>query len=359
MPSGGGERTEKATPKRLRDEREQGNVFLSGEIVPLVGLLAVLYTLQFLSPFILGAITKGFDTFLSHAASLDTIAVADLRPLFMEGAAMFAVAAVPAVLVAILVAVAVTMAQTKGLVSGKAVQPQFNRLNPLNGLKKIISLRGLVELLKAIVKILVLGYVIYNKFVERFGELPRLMEMDFIQVLPYTAAFLMDIVTSVASIYIFVVAADYLYQRWQYEKDLRMTKEEVKEEYKQTEGSPQIKGRIKQKQREMAMSRMMQSVPEADVIIRNPTHYAVAIRYTVGTQNAPTVLAKGADLVALRIIKLGEENDVMIVENRPLAKSLFDTVAIDNEIPADFYQAVAEVLAYVYSVEGKNPAAPH
>ncbi|MGD9559832.1 MAG: EscU/YscU/HrcU family type III secretion system export apparatus switch protein, partial [Oscillospiraceae bacterium] len=177
---------------------------------------------------------------------------------------------------------------------------------------------------------------------------------EFGQVVFYAAEFLMDIVTSVTIIFVFLAGADYLFQRWQFEKDLRMTKQEVKQEYKQTEGDPQIKGRIRQKQREMATSRMMQNVPEADVIIRNPTHYAVAVRYEAGKDKAPVVLAKGADLVALRIVRVGEENGIVTVENKPLARGLYEGVPLDREIPQEFFQPVAEVLAFVYSTSKKH-----
>lgn len=358
MPGGGGgEKTEKATPKRKQDERKKGNVFTSKEIGPLVGLLAVLYSIQFLGSYILSAIVKAFNMFWGDAATLERITMAEVRVIYIEALGVLAVAALPVLLIAGLVAVVITLAQTRGLFTMDALKPKFSKLNPINGIKNMFSLKGLVELFKSILKIIILGYVIYNQYLERFQDLPRLMEMDFLNVMAYAADFLMDIVTSVAAIYIFLVAADYLYQRWQFERDMRMTKQEIKEEYKQTEGDPQIKGKIKQRQREMSMSRMMQSVPEADVVIRNPTHYAVAIRYDAKKNHSPEVLAKGADLVALRIIKLAEETGVAVTENRPLAKSLYDTVPLNCEIPGEYFQVVAEILAYVYSKDKKKAAA--
>ncbi len=350
----GEEKTEQATPKRKQDERKKGNVFKSQEIIILAGLLAVFFTLQALGGLIMNTLTGSIRRFWMQAGVAETLGLGDVRKLFLQGAGTFAIAALPCLLAAGLAVILVTVAQTRGNFAGEAMKPKFSRLSPAKGLKKIFSLRGVVELLKSLAKIIILSYVIYSKYMERVGELPRLMEMDFVQVLFYAADFLMDVVTNVAVIFLFLAAADFLYQRWQFEKDLRMTKQEIKEEYKQTEGDPQIKGKIKQKQREMSQARMMQSVPEADVIIRNPTHYAVAVQYRPGENNAPRVLAKGADLMALRIIRVGEENGVMLVENRPLARSLYENAPLDAEIPAEFYGAVAEVLAFVYSVQNKS-----
>ncbi|MDL2219913.1 flagellar biosynthesis protein FlhB [Ruminococcaceae bacterium OttesenSCG-928-O06] len=357
---GGGEKTEQATPKRKRDERRKGNVFKSQEIVTLAGLLGVIFTLQALGTLIINTLTEGITSFWYQAANVSYLTVASLREHFVRGAAMFAVAALPALLVAGLVAIILTFAQTRGLFSGEKLKPKFGNLSPLKGFKRMFSVRGLVELLKSLLKIIILGVVIYNQYTARLPQLPRLMEMEFPQVLLYTADFMMDVVTSVAVIFAFLAGADYMYQRWQYEKDLRMTKQEIKEEYKQTEGDPKVKGKIRERQRAMSMGRMMQNVPEADVIIRNPTHYAVAIRYEASENRAPVVLAKGADLVALRIIKTGEEHGVTITENRPLARSLYENVPLDREIPEEYFQAVAEILAFVYetSMRHKLPKNP-
>ncbi|NLW78095.1 MAG: flagellar biosynthesis protein FlhB [Ruminococcaceae bacterium] len=347
------ERTEKATPKKKRDERKKGNVFKSQEIILVAGLLAVLFVLQAFSTTILTEWTNGLQRFWGEAATRTSLSPADMPSIYVQCLIIFAVCALPALLVAGLVAIVLTMAQTRGLVAMESIKPKFSKLSPVKGLKKIFSMRGIVELFKSLLKIIILGYVIYSQFMERFGEMPRLMDMDFLQVVMYAGAFLMDLVTNVSIIFAFLAAADFMYQRWQYEKDLRMTKQEIKEEYKQTEGDPQIKGKIRQKQREMSMGRMMQNVPEADVIITNPTHYAVAVRYEAGKNTAPVVLAKGLDLLALRIIKVAEENDIARVENRPLARGLYENVPLDREIPEEYFQPVAEVLAFVYSTSKK------
>ncbi|MDL2294132.1 flagellar biosynthesis protein FlhB [Ruminococcaceae bacterium OttesenSCG-928-D13] len=352
---GGGEKTEKATSKRRQDERKKGNVFTSKEINTLVGLLAVVFTLQFLGNWILSVLTGGIDRFWTMGSNTVLSFSSDtMRGVFVQAILMYAATALIPLLVAGLVGVVTTFAQTKGLISGDKLKPKFSNMSPLKGIKKIFSLRGLMELGKSIVKIVILGYVIYNQYSERFNDLPRLFEMEFPQVVYYAANFVMDIVTSAAIIFAFLAALDYLYQRWQYEKDLRMTKQEVKEEYKQLEGDPRIKGQRRRKQQEMAQSRMMQNVPEADVIIRNPTHYAVAISYEAGKNRAPVVLAKGMDLIALRIVKLAEENKVTVVENRPLARGLYENIPLDREISEEFFQPVAEILAIVYETTKKH-----
>ncbi len=349
-----GERTEQPTAKRRRDEREKGNVFKSQEIITLASLLAVVYGIQLLASWILGALSGTFDTFWNMAASHTQLLSGDTGYLLVQGFIPWAIAAAPPLLLAGLATILVTFAQTRGLVSMKSVAPKFNKLNPLNGIKRMFSLRGFIELLKSLLKILILAYVIYSTYVDRLEELPLLMDMEIGQVLAYVASFVMDIITNVAIIFAVLAVADFMFQRWQYEKDLRMSKQEIKEEYKQTEGDPQIKGKIRQKQREMAMGRMMQQVPEADVVIRNPTHYAVALRYVAGKNKSPMVLAKGADYMALRIIKTAQDAGVMVVENRPLARGLYEGVPLEREIPESFFQPVAEVLAFVYSKTRKE-----
>lgn len=349
-----GEKTERATGKRRNEERKKGNVFKSQEITTLLSLLATVYAIQLLGNFIMGELALGFDTFWAQAGVQRSFTQATVTSIYTRVLPIFAICAMPPLLISIIVNVIATVAQTKGLVTFSKLKPNFKALNPIQGIKKLFSVRGLVELLKSILKIVILGNSVYSEYQARFEMFPRLMEMEFVQVFAFTVDFVMSVVTSTALIFAFVAAADYIYQRWQYEKDIRMSKEEIKQEYKQTEGDPKIKGKIRQKQRQMAMSRMMQSVPEADVVIRNPTHYAVAVRYEVGKNAAPMVLAKGANLIALRIVKMAEENGVMVVENKPLARGVYENVPIDAEVPPKFFQPIAEVLAFVYSTTKKD-----
>ncbi len=350
-----GDKTEAPTSKRRNDERKKGNVFQSKEILLLVSLLAVVYTIQFMGPYMLAALSNFTEKTWDLASTVQVMSPKLLSSLFIDSAIAYGISALPPLLAAALAAILVTVAQTRGLFSAEALKPKFSRMNPAQGIKKMFSARGLVELLKSILKIIVLIYVVYGELVDRLAELPRLMEMDFVNVLFYTANAFLSMFTSVLFMFVVLSAADYMYQRWQYEKDLRMSKQEIKEEYKQTEGDPQVKGKIKQKQREMSQSRMMAEVPKADVIVRNPTHYAVALKYDAKQHKSPQVIAKGADLLALRIIKLAEESNVVVVENRPLARALYEQVPLEREVPREFFDAVAEVLVYVYTLQKRGP----
>lgn len=349
-----GEKTEKATPKRKEEERKKGNIFQSKEVIIVASLVIMFYSFKALAPFTFGAIKQSMVDFLSLAATKDILTVSDMRRLFLDSTIIFAKAALPILLIGGLTAIVFTAVQTRMLVSTKNMAFKFSRLNPLQGIKKMFSIRSLTELLKALVKIGVLGYIIYRNFSDKLGLFPRFMLMEPIQSLGFLEDFILSIVKSTATIFIFLAGFDYFYQWWDYEKNLRMSKQDIKDEYKQTEGDPQVKGQIKEKQRQRAMSRMMQNVPKADVIIRNPTHYAIALQYDPEKNNAPIIVAKGADYLALRIIKVAEEHDIVITENKPLARALYAEADLNTEIPAQFYQAVAEVLAFVYSLKKKD-----
>jgi len=349
-----GEKTEKATPKRKQDERKKGNVFQSREVGVVLTLLASFYSLKFLGPYVIEALEWSIHTYFGYAAVTERLGDSDLSQLFLQGCGVFLVAAMPLLLISGFVAIAATMAQTRGLFTMKNAAPKFNRLNPIEGFKKMFSLRGVVELLKSLAKIIVLGYIIWIQFRDEFWVFPRLMDMEPLQAMVFTGNMVLEIAKSAAIVMVFVAAADYFYQWWDYEKNLRMSKQELKEEYKQTEGDPQVKGKIRERQQAQARQRMMQKVPSADVVIRNPTHYAVAIQYDPERNNAPVVVAKGADSLALRIVAVVEESGVFVTENKPLARGLYEAVDLDREIPDRFYQPVAEVLAFVYSLKKKE-----
>ncbi|MEA5010147.1 MAG: flagellar biosynthesis protein FlhB [Angelakisella sp.] len=349
-----GEKTEKATPKRKQDERKKGNIFQSREIGIVFPLIFVFYSFKFLAPYSLSAIQKNISYFFNLAATTDIVTPVDIKTHFITGCITFLITAMPLLLISSLVAVVFTMAQTKMLFSFKALKFKASRLSPIQGFKKIFSLRGIIELLKSIIKIIILGTIIWNVLSSEIPYLPRMMDMEVGTAIFVTGNIILSIVKFAAIIFSFVALFDYIYQWWDYERNLRMSKQEIKEEYKQTEGDPQIKSKIKEKQQEQARRRMMANVPSADVVIRNPTHYAVAIKYDPEKNNAPMVIAKGADNIALKIIEIAEQNDIIVTENRPLARGLYETVDIDMEIPDQFYQAVAEVLAFVYSLKKKE-----
>ena len=349
-----GEKTEKATPKRKQDERKKGNVFQSREIGVVFTLLASFYGLSFLGPYLLRAIQWSIQTFFNQAAVLDRLGESDLSRLFFWACGGFLITAMPMLLISSFVSILATVAQTRGLFTMKSAAPKFSRLNPIEGFKKMFSLRGIIELLKSLAKIIVLGYIIWLQFRDEFWSFPRLIDMEPLQAMAFTGNMVLEIAKSAALVMVFVAAADYFYQWWDYEKNLRMSKQELKEEYKQTEGDPQVKGKIRERQQAQARQRMMQKVPGADLVIRNPTHYAVAIQYDPERNNAPVVVAKGADSLALRIVAVAEENGVFVTENKPLARGLYEAVDLDREIPDRFYQPVAELLAFVYSLKKKE-----
>lgn len=253
--------------------------------------------------------------------------------------------------VVVVCAVVATFAQTKMLVSGESLKPKFNRISPMQGIKRLFSLRSVVETVKGVLKISVLLVIIFLGLSDMFRESSKYLYND----IPAAAAHLFDcasnLILRIAIAFGVLAAFDFLYQWWDYERQLKMTKQEVKEEYKQMEGDPQIKGKIRELQRRRAQARMMQQVPSADVVIRNPTHYAVALRYKPEQDNAPIVLALGQNELALRIVKVAQEHGVAVIENPPLARSLFASTELGQEIPPELYGVVAEVLVYIFRLD--------
>lgn len=348
------EKTEKATPQRKREERKKGNIFKSNDLITVFSLVVVFYSLKLLSPLIDNTVESLIEEYFALAAYQKTITDSDVAAFLIDGCRVMALTALPLLVISSLVAIILTMAQTRMLVSSESIKFKLSHLNPISGIKKMFSLRGVVELLKAFAKISILLYIVYGKLRDYFPRFERLMDMEPVQALAVMSEFIMSIVLNCGVIFLFLAILDYIYQWWEYERNLRMSKQEIKEEYKHTEGDPQVKAKIKERQRKQAMSRMMQNVPQADVVIRNPTHFAIAVKYDAEKNRAPLVLAKGADLVAQRIVKVAEENHIMTIENKPLARGLFDAVEVGFEIPEQFYQPVAEVLAFVYSLKEKD-----
>lgn len=250
-----------------------------------------------------------------------------------------------------IVAIAVTFAQTRMLVAGSLMKPKFSRINPLQGVKKLFSLKSLMEALKGVLKISLLLILVYLSLKDMMGESHKYLYTDVTAAASHILEVGKSMGLRVLLAFFILSAMDFMYQWWEFERQLRMSKQEIKEEYKQMEGDPQVKGKIKENQRRMAQSRMMQNVPNADVVIRNPTHFAVALRYHPGKDNAPIVLAKGQDELALRIVKVAQENKVAIVENVPLARGLYASTELNQEIPPEFYGPVAEVLVHIIRLD--------
>ena len=250
-----------------------------------------------------------------------------------------------------MIGIAATLFQTKMLVSGESLRPKFSRINPLQGIRRLFSFRSIVEALKGLLKIGILLYLIYQFMAGVIDLFTRYFYTDLLTACGHLFEESFSLIIQIGIAYVVLAAADVFYQWWDYERQIRMSKQEIKEEYKQTEGDPQIKGKIKEAQRKMAQSRMMQQVPQADVVIRNPTHFAVALRYRPDKDPAPVVLAKGQDEVAARIVRKAEECKIAIVENVALARALYASTELNREIPPELYNAVAEVLVYLYKMD--------
>ena len=259
----------------------------------------------------------------------------------------------PFFIVGIVIAVGINMLQFRFQVSTKPLKPKFSKLNPISGAKRLFSKEKIVELLKSIAKIILIMAIVYSTVKDDWVYLVQFYGMPLNQAIELIGSVVINMGLKISLVFMIVAFADLFYQRRKFNNDIKMTKQEVKDEYKNAEGDPQIKGKIRAKMREASQRRMMQDVPKADVVITNPTHYAVAIRYDAATGTAPVVLAKGADYVAQKIKEIARESKVEIVENKPLARMLYANVDIGQEVPPELYQAVAEVLAMVYKMQGK------
>ncbi|MDW5298813.1 MAG: flagellar biosynthesis protein FlhB [Sedimentibacter sp.] len=350
----GDEKTEKASPKKKRDERKKGNVFQSKDVIT-VGVIAISFIiLQFWRPYIYKFTKEVFFKYISLMKTTnglnDNFFVQVMKDI------TYTVFASTGILMAavIISTVIISGSQTKFLISKENIKFKFSKLNPLSGIKEMFSIRAMVEVIKNIIKIAILGYVIYSSIIDNLYQVPKLVSMDLFSGIEFIASSIMAIVKSVVIAFLGISAFDFLYQWWEYEKNIKMSKQEVKEEFKQMEGDPKVKGKIKEKQRAISMSRMMQQVPKADVIIRNPTHFAIAIRYNIEKDNAPIVLAKGQDDIAMKIIEKAKESNISIVENIPLARALYKNTELNREIPLEYYEPVAEVLAWVYRMKEKE-----
>ncbi len=360
MADSAGEKTEKATDHKRKEERKKGNVMQSKDIVSAAFLLVVFAVLRLMAKFMYAytkdiiakwmavageGLTDNGTTILGFQPYIKIIVEAAKDSLFIAG---------PILIVSIFVTIVATGAQTKFIFSTESIKFKMSKLNPISGIKKMFSLSSAFEISKSVLKLIVLSVVVYDEIAGRIPELARLFDMDLIAGLVYMADAVYAIVMKLVLVFIAVAVIDVIFQYFKHEKDMKMTKQEVKEEYKSMEGDPQIKGKRREIQRQMAMQRMMLAVPEADVIIRNPTHFAVAIRYKPEKDNAPIVVAKGKDNIALKIVKLAEENEVAVIENRPLARGLYDSTDINSEIPLKFYTVIAEILSPIFILREKK-----
>ncbi len=344
----GGEKTEEPTAKKRADARKKGQVGRSQELNTAFVLLVGFFTLKLLWDSIYLSIAS-YTTyvFTNLNQSVDT---ENIIHIFIGIIVVLAKTAFPIMFAIMLIGLAINFFQVGLNFNTESIEFKLDKLNPINGFGRIFSKRSLVELAKSFFKILVIGFFLYRFIHEQILAMPQFMFFDLTTSLALVAEIIFQMAFIVIGVIMIMALMDYGYQKWQTTQDLKMTKQEVKDEMKQSEGDPQIKGKIRQKQRQMAMARMMKEVPKADVIVTNPTHYAIALSYQQG-MSAPLVVAKGQDLVAQRIKEIAREARVPIIENKPLARAIYAAVQIGDVIPQELYQAVAEVLAYVYRLK--------
>ncbi len=354
----GGEKTEPATAKKLSDARKEGQVAKSKEIANGFTLLALFLILKFYIGYMGTSMLSLFSAFYDYIPELTTfyhglMPQADVRWIFRQMLLRIMILVAPILLIGVTVAFVCDVAQVKWRPTTKPLKPKFRNLNPISGFKKIISVNSLVELIKSLLKIGLIIFVCYNFLRDKWVYLLNIYDITLMQGLQIVADMVTDLGIRIAALYLLISLGDYIYQKVKFNNDMKMTKQEVKDEYKQSEGDPQIKGQIKAKMREASRRRMMQALPQADVVITNPTHYAVAIKYDPEVADAPLVIAKGEDYLAQRIKEAAKEHHIEIVENKPLARMLYANVDVGQAVPPELYQAVAEVLAFVYHLQGK------
>ena len=349
----GSDKTEEATPKRKSEARKKGQVAKSPDLSSVAELLIVFVLLNSLGSWLYQELTIYLKQSLAPTVLNDALSETGLKDLYLKQVIFFGKFFLPLGFGAILVGVLVNVLQVGVLFTIEPLKPQFSRINPLSGLKRLFSVQGLVELVKSVVKLVIIAYLAYTSIKDKL-----LIFLNTIHQTPFEVGkIIWDLIFSIAlriCLFLLLLAGlDYLYQRFEHRKSMRMSKQDIKEESKQTDGNPLIKNKIRQRQRQIATQRMMQEVPKADVVITNPTHLAIALRYEPGMA-APKVVAKGAGVIAQRIKEIAIEHQVTIVENKPLARALYPNVEINEIVPEEFFQAVAEVLAFVYRLKRKR-----
>ena len=351
----GGEKTEEATPKKLKDAREEGRVAKSAELNTGISLLALFAVMKFYLSYMGNDFLEVFKLYFNYIGEYRRedystgLLLSMVRDIFVR----VTLITLPIFAVAVLIAFIINVLQVKWEISAKPLKPKGSKLNPISGFKKMFSLDKVVELIKAVLKIAVIAYIAYNTYQNQWRAIIKMYDYTLLDALSLIGQIVINLGLKISVVFVIIGVADLIYQKLKFKKELRMSKQEIKDEFKQSEGDPQIKGRIRSKMQEASRARMMQKLPEADVVITNPTHLAVAIKYDRDVDDAPVVIAKGADYLAVRIKEIAKEHDIAIVENKPLARMLYHNVDLDSEIPQELYQMVAEVLVYVYETKNK------
>jgi len=347
------DRTEQATPRKRQEVRQKGQVARSGEINAAFGLLACLIALRVAGPYMAGnleaLVRSGFQL-----APESTLSLAQAKASMLCTATAMAKIMAPLLGAAMVAGVVSNVCQVGFNFTLQPLNPDWSRINPVRGFARIFSVRALVELAKSLLKVCVVGWVTYSYLRHNYQLVAAMSAMGHAEIYATLGYLAWHLFLRAAAALILIAALDYVFQRFQFERSIRMTKQEVKDEWKRSEGDPLVKSRLRQRHRELARARMMQEVARATVVVTNPVHVAVGLRYEPREMEAPEVVAKGQRLVAERIKEVARENGVPIVENPELARALFDEVEIGRRIPADLYQAVAEIIAFVYRLSGRT-----
>jgi flagellar biosynthetic protein FlhB len=350
----GGEKTEPATAKKLREAREDGKVAKSKELTSAFDLIVLFLVLKIFVSYIGNGFLEVFSYVYGRMPDFTKITAKEFSAsefqsfMYAMFIAMGKIAA-PFLLFGFAITLVISIMQVGWKVSAKPLKPKPEKMNPANGFKRIFSKDSLFELLKSLIKIGLITYIAYISIRDKADDIFILYDISLNQAIALCGDVIINTGLKISIVYLVVGFADFAYQKFRFKEDMKMTKQEVKDEYKNTEGNPEIKGRQRQRMREASRRRMMQDVPKADVVITNPTHLAVAIKYDAEVSRAPVVLAKGEDYLAQKIREAAKEHNIQIVENKPLARMLYANVDIGAEIPPELYQAVAEILAMVYN----------
>lgn len=346
----GGEKILPASPQKKQRARQEGNIPRSQDLSSALLLSAALLALVISGRFVLQQMITAGEFFLGDLPAL-TMEEVSLQQVAVYALWYIALGSAPVIVILFVASFVVSAGQVGFMVTGKPLTPQLNRINPINGFQRLFSLRAFVELAKSIAKLTLIAWVVLRFLQGEVDTMLLMMHLEPLDMLPVVAGICFGVWWRVALVMLIIGIADYGYQRWQYEQDLRMTAQEAKQEMKEMEGDPHIKRRVRQLQRQMATQRMMKAVPEADVVIINPTHYAIALRYDADSMQAPVVVAKGMRLVAQRIRELAQEHRVPIVQKPALAREIYRVAELNQPVPEKLFVAVAEVLAYVYRID--------
>lgn len=348
-----GEKTEKATPKKRQDARKKGQVVKSQDVTAAVLLLILFLFLYVWAPFMLESLFSFFHQFIEKNILIESITEETVMEIYTQTITEMGSIVLPFLLIAVVTGIGANYFQFGLLFTTETLKFDLKKMDPIKGIKKIISMRAIINLLKSLLKVAFIGAITSLIIWMNMADVLSLAFQNPWDILSTVASLTALMGIAAALVLILIAILDYIYEKYEYEKTLKMSKQDIKDEHKNAEGDPQVKSKIKQRQREMAMRRMMQEIPSADVVITNPTHYAIALKYDEQNMDAPKVIAKGTDFVAQKIKLIAKEHDVVMVENRPLARAMYDKVEIGDFVPEEFFKAVAEILAYVYRIKRK------